>query len=137
MKNGPYKRHFRPDHAVLAFLGRRHLHGVQSAPRSRPKYTSTKVLVIGLTLAFGATGHAGAQEVMTPSGCQDAHPAPGLLRRLCQCFSPNDGIPRTFSYYYTPRLNQPCHFRGVRPDGTKYWRSTVRGLPMGHQWLAD
>jgi hypothetical protein len=137
MKNGPHQIHFRPDHAVFAFVRRLHLHELKSLSRPHPRCASTKALVIGLTLGLGATGHAGAQELMTSSGCQDAHPAPGLLRRLCQCFSPNDGIPRTFSYYYTPRLNQPCHFRVVRPDGTKYWTSTVRGLPMGHPWLAD
>jgi hypothetical protein len=137
MKKGPTQRDLRPDHAVPAIVARRRLHELQSLPRSHSRYTSTGAFVVALALAFGATGHAGAQELMTASGCQDAHPAPGLLRRLCQCFSPNDGIPRTFSYYYTPGLNQPRHFRVVRPDGKKYWTSTVRGLPMGHQWVAD
>ena len=128
---------FRPDHAVPAIVTRRRSHEISSILRYHPRYTSTGVFVIGLALALGATTHTGAQELTASSGCQVAHPAPGLLRRLCQCFSPNDGIPRTFSYYYTPGLNQPCHFRIVRPDGKKYWTSTVRGLPMGHQWVAD
>jgi hypothetical protein len=52
------------------------------------------------------------------------------------CLTSYDGIPRTFSYYYSPWLNKPRHFPVVGPDGKTHWRSTVRGLPMGYQWLA-
>jgi hypothetical protein len=40
-------------------------------------------------------------------------------------------IPRTFSYYYNYKFNQPRHFRAVGPDGQTYWRKTVHGLPFG------
>jgi hypothetical protein len=43
-------------------------------------------------------------------------------------------IPRTFSYYYAPWFNQPCHFKVVGPDGKTRWRTTVRGLPLGTPW---
>ncbi len=47
-----------------------------------------------------------------------------------------DGIPRTFSYQYSTRLNQPRKFRVIGQDGKTYWVTTVRGLPRGMQWLA-
>jgi hypothetical protein len=43
-------------------------------------------------------------------------------------------FPRTYSYQYAPWFNQPRHTRFVAPDGRKYWRTTVRGLPMGTPW---
>jgi hypothetical protein len=43
-------------------------------------------------------------------------------------------IPRTYSYYYATRFNQPCHYRVVGPDGHIYWRTAVRGLPLGTPW---
>jgi hypothetical protein len=43
-------------------------------------------------------------------------------------------IPRTYSYYYATWFNQPCHSKYVGPDGHIYWRTTVRGLPLGTPW---
>jgi hypothetical protein len=43
-------------------------------------------------------------------------------------------IPRTYSYYYNTWFNQPCHSRVVGPDGRTWWRTTVRGLPLGAPW---
>ncbi len=43
-------------------------------------------------------------------------------------------IPRTFSYYYTPWLNHPRHYKVVEPDGTIGWRTTVHGQPRGTPW---
>jgi hypothetical protein len=46
-------------------------------------------------------------------------------------------IPRTYSYYYATWFNQPRHFRVVGPHGKTYWRTTVRGLPLGTPWPSD
>jgi hypothetical protein len=46
-------------------------------------------------------------------------------------------IPRTYSYLYANWFNQPRHFRVVGPDGKTYWRTTVRGLPLGTPWPSD
>jgi hypothetical protein len=43
-------------------------------------------------------------------------------------------FPRTFSYQYDTWFNQPRHTRHVGPDGRVFWRTTVRGLPMGTPW---
>ena len=43
-------------------------------------------------------------------------------------------IPRTYSYYYGTRFNQPCHTKVVGPDGRTHWITTVRGLPLGTPW---
>lgn len=43
-------------------------------------------------------------------------------------------IPRTFSYYYTPWLNHPRHYKVVEPDGTIGWRTSVHGQPRGTPW---
>jgi hypothetical protein len=95
-----------------------------------------RAVVVGLAVAFAAPNFAQAQEPLVPPPVPDSYVVQGPLYRLWNCLTPNDGIPRTFSYYYTPWLNQPRHFHVVGPDGKKHWRSTVRGLPMGYQWLA-
>ena len=137
MKNGPNWMCFHPDDSVCAPGSRRRRHEGRHLMRSRRGRNLAWAFVVGMAAALAATDHGVAQELVVPPPIPNAYPAPGLLHRLCHCLSPNDGIPRTFSYYYTPGLNQPCHFRVVRPDGTTFWTSTVRGLPMGYQWLAD
>ncbi len=137
MKNGPNRMCYHPDDSVPAPGSRRRRHEGRRLVTFHRGRNLAWAFVVGLAAALAATDHAVAQEPLVPPPIPDAYPAPGLLHRLCHCLSPNDGIPRTFSYYYAPSLNQPCHFRVVRPDGTTYWTSTVRGLPMGYQWLAD
>jgi hypothetical protein len=43
-------------------------------------------------------------------------------------------FPRTYSYVYPSRFNTPVHRKYVGPDGRTYWRTTVRGLPLGTPW---
>jgi hypothetical protein len=57
-----------------------------------------------------------------------------LFHLGCCLHSTGPAIPRTYSYYYNTWFNQPCHFRVVGPDGHTYWRTTVRGLPLGTPW---
>ncbi|MGO9468532.1 MAG: hypothetical protein ACLQIB_19100 [Isosphaeraceae bacterium] len=94
------------------------------------------IWVLGLSAVLAAEGQAVAQQPMVPPGAPIAYPIPFRPRHLWDFFLPNDGIPRTYSYYYSPWLNQPHHFPVTGPDGRKYWRSTVRGVPMGQQWAA-
>lgn len=91
--------------------------------------------VLGLAALLAAPGRSEAQGIVSPDGPN------GFLR----LYPPDHGwglwqdcavIPRTYSYQYNYRYNQPCHFRVVGPDGRTYWRTTVRGLPMGMQWLS-
>jgi len=92
--------------------------------------------VLGFAALIEVEGQAMAQQPMVPPGAPIAYPIPFRPRHLWDCFLPNDGIPRTYSYYYSPWLNQPHHFPFTGPDGRTYWRSTVRGVPMGLQWAA-
>jgi hypothetical protein len=96
--------------------------------------------VLGLASFVWSENCASAQEPVAAPVAPVAYPLPIRSTprpfHLCDFFLPNDGIPRTYSYYYTPWLNQPRHIPFIGPDGRKYWRTTVRGLPMGMQWAA-
>ena len=96
--------------------------------------------VLGLAAFVWLENRATAQEFAAPPVAPIAYPLPIRSTprpfHLCDLFLPHDGIPRTYSYYYTPWLNQPRHVPFIGPDGRKYWRSTVRGVPMGMQWAA-
>ncbi len=94
------------------------------------------ICVLGLAALVAAECQAVAQHPMVSPGAPIAYPIPFRPQHLWHFFLPNDGIPRTYSYYYSPWLNQPHHFPVTGPDGRKYWRSTVRGVPMGQQWAA-
>jgi hypothetical protein len=98
------------------------------------------VCALGLMAILAAENRASAQEPVVLPAAPVAYPVPyPPVRRsfhFCDFFLPDDGIPRTYSYYYTPWLNQPRHVKFVGPDGRKYWQSTVRGVPMGMQWAA-
>jgi hypothetical protein len=94
-------------------------------------------VVFALAATLRVTDHALAQEPTILPTAPIADPVASRPHRWCDFLLPNDGIPRTYSYYYSPWLNQPRHFRVRRPDGTTYWTSTVRGLPIGYQWLAQ
>ncbi len=136
MKSGTDRICFYSDDLVRA-LGplRRHLE-VRPFVRSHPSYSAVWGIIFTVAATLGVTDHALAQEPIGPPPVPIAYPVASRPHRLRDLFMPNDGIPRTYSYYYTPWLNQPRHFRVRRPDGTTYWTSTVRGLPIGYQWLA-
>jgi hypothetical protein len=107
--------------------------------RRRRLYARRKLAwacALGLAALIAVERQAVAQQPMVPPGAPIAYPIPFRPQHLWDFFLPNDGIPRTYSYYYSPWLNQPVHFRVTGPDGRKYWRSTVRGVPMGLQWAA-
>jgi hypothetical protein len=124
-----------PSIRSLGFCQRRH-NGrriVRFHPRCKPVWAC----VLGLATQLAAPGRAQAQEPMVTPATPNAYlMPPNRPHHLWHFLAPNDGIPRTYSYYYSPWLNQPNHFPVVGPDGKTYWRSTVRGLPMGMQWLA-
>jgi len=110
------------------------------APPARRISSAAAAWALGLAAFVSGAGKAKAQELVpypvAPIGYP--HPSRPTARpfHLCDFFLPEDGIPRTYSYYYTPWMNQPRHFPFVGPDGRKYWQSTVRGMPMGMQWAA-
>jgi hypothetical protein len=136
MENGPNGMWFPGDQSGpgLGMCQRRAEH--RRWMRFRPSYNQLWALVVSLAGSLAPLHHAQAQEPTVPPPVANAYLMPSRPHHWWNCLSANDGIPRTFSYYYTPWLNQPIHFRVVGPDGKTYWRSTVRGLPMGSQWLA-
>jgi len=137
MKCGPDRMSFSSDESVRALRSWRRSYEVRQLVRSHPSRNAALAFVVGLAAALAPTDHAFAQDPIVPPPVPNVYTVPGRTHRWCDCFLPNDGIPRTYSYYYSPWLNQPRHFRVIRPDGTTYWTSTVRGLPMGYQWLAQ
>jgi hypothetical protein len=137
MQSGPDRTYIYPDESVPPVGSRRRRHEVRRLVRFHPSNNTAWAFVVGLAAALAATDHALAQEPMVPPPVPITYPVPSRPHHWCDFFLPNDGIPRTYSYYYSPWLNQPRHFRVVRPDGKTYWTSTVRGLPMGYQWLAQ
>ncbi len=90
-----------------------------------------RFLVLSASLAAPARVHA--QTEVVPAG-----PISRVRHHLSHLGSglhaEKAAIPRTYSYYYATWFNQPCHFRVVGPDGKTYWRTTVRGLPLGTPW---
>jgi hypothetical protein len=100
-----------------------------STPRAR-----AFARIFGLSVVMGASTCSLAQEVVhgegpvAPAGYDRPHHGWGLFH------SRRPPIPRTYSYYYDRWFNQPCHYRVVGPDGKTYWRTTVRGLPLGTPW---
>jgi hypothetical protein len=136
MKSDPNALCFAPDLSVRGDTSCRRFHNGGLLKRFYPRRILIRAFVVGLTAASAVTDHAIAQEPMAPPTVPNAYVAPGLHHHWYHFFSSYDGIPRTYSYIYSPRLNQPHHFRVVGPDGKTYWTSTVRGLPIGYQWLA-
>ena len=137
MKNGPNRMRFAPAPLVCARTSCRQHHEARRQMRFYPKRNLVWTIVAGLAAVLAATGHALAQEPTFPPAIPNAYVAPGPPRHWYRFFSSDDGIPRTYSYIYSRRLNQPRHFRVVGPDGKRYWTSTVRDLPMGYQYLAQ
>jgi len=136
MKNGPNGMAFDPDPSVPSLASCRQRHDGRRLVRFHPGCNPVWACVLGLAAQLAAPSRGQAQEPMIPPATTNAYLMPSRPHHWWNCFSPNDGIPRTYSYYYSPWLNQPRHFRVVGPDGKAYWTSTVRGLPMGYQWLA-
>jgi hypothetical protein len=138
MKSGTDRICLNSYEPVRALGSRRRNHEVRPFVRSQPSRNAVWGVVFALVATLGATDHALAQEpTIGLPPVPSAYPVASRPHRWCDLFLPHDGIPRTYSYYYSPRLNQPRHFRVRRPDGTTYWTTTVRGLPLGYQWLAQ
>ncbi len=101
-------------------------------------FRSTRARAIARALAPGAMLTA-----PTRSPAQTEVPPAGPIGRMRHHLShwaeglhaEKVAIPRTYSYYYATWLNQPCHSKYVGPDGHTYWRTTVRGLPLGTPWV--
>jgi hypothetical protein len=104
--------------------------------RFRPVRNALWGLVLGVAAPLAAPAHARAQEPVAPLPDPNVYAATVQPHHWWSFLCPNDGIPRTYSYYYTPWLNQPRHFPVVGPNGKTHWMVTVRGLPMGSQWMA-
>ncbi len=136
MKSGPNRMCFDPERSVAALGSCRRRDDRRRFKRIHLRCNLVWSVVVGLAAPLAAADHAQAQEPMVPAVNPNAYLTPSRPHHWWNCLSANDGIPRTYSYYYSRRLNQPRHFRVVGPDGKTYWRSTVRGLPMGSQWLA-
>jgi hypothetical protein len=115
-----------------------------SGPALRPRWRRTEhrrwmrfqrsplwALVVGLAGLLAPPDHAEAQEPVAPPPFPTAYPISVGPHHWWSCLTANDGIPRTYSYYYTPSINQPIHFRVIGPNGKTCWRSAVRGLPLG------
>jgi hypothetical protein len=136
MKNGPSGTCFDPEPSVPALVSCRRRHEGGRRVRFHPIRNAVWASVVGLAATLAAPQYARAQEPLVPPGSPNAYLMPSRPHHWWSFLSSNDGIPRTYSYYYTPWLNQPRHIRVVGPDGKTYWTSTVRGLPMGTPWLA-
>jgi hypothetical protein len=101
--------------------------------RFHPARTRAVARALALSVLLAAPTRVSAQTDDAPAGPHGwlrhhlSNPAWGLHARKVP-------IPRTYSYYYAPWFNQPCHFRVVGPDGCTRWRTTVRGLPLGTPW---
>jgi hypothetical protein len=103
--------------------------------RSRtPRVLALTWLSLGLSALMAWSTCAQAQDVLSPGGSTDPVRRSGIHHVLNFFHSRNPPIPRTYSYYYDTWFNQPRHSMVVAPDGTKRWRTTVRGLPPGTPW---
>jgi hypothetical protein len=80
---------------------------------------------LGLTVTVAAPASAKAQD---PVAASRSYGYKGGLLFHRPVF------PRTYSYMYPSRFNLPRHTKYVGPDGKTYWRTTVRGLPLGTPW---
>jgi hypothetical protein len=89
---------------------------------------------LGLSALMAWSTCAQAQDVLSPGGRAGPVRDHGTHHVLNFFHSRTPPIPRTYSYYYNTRFNQPRHSKVVAPDGTKRWRTTVRGLPLGTPW---
>jgi len=94
-----------------------------------PIFPHASSWVLGLVLFAAAPTLSTAQDqlLVAPSGHAGQHHG-------CGSHSSQAVFPRTFSYQYDSWFNRPRHTRYVGPDGQVFWRTTVRGLPMGTPW---
>ena len=112
-------------HQPVRALGpRRRHHEVRPYASSHPSRNAVWGVIFAVAATLGATDHSLAQEPIAPPPVSIAYPVASPPHRWCDFLLPNDGIPRTYSYYYSPWLNQPRLFRVRRPNGSTYWTST-------------
>ena len=119
---------------------RRH-HEVRPFVRSHPSRNAVWGVVFALAATLGVTDSLRlAQEPTGLPPFQSPTQWPADLIVACDFLLPNDGIPRTYSYYYSPWLNQPRHspWSAVR-TGQRTGRSYRAWPPhrILHQWLAQ
>jgi hypothetical protein len=98
---------------------------------STPARAFARALVLSALLVAPTRVQAQADDPPAGPNGQGRH---HLFHHAWGLHARNVPIPRTYSYYYAPWFNQPCHFRVVGPDGHTYWRTAVRGLPLGTPW---
>ena len=91
---------------------------------------SALIATVGLVLLSAVTTSSMAQEVVVPIA-PDGHAG---HHHKWFSHSSRAVFPRTFSYQYDSWFNRPRHTRYVGPDGKVFWRTTVRGLPVGTPW---
>ena len=89
--------------------------------------------VFWLAFAFASPTRSHAQDMVPPAVPTEHSKHDRSHHWLC-FRSHREVFPRTYSYQYDIWFNRPHHFKVVGPDGKKYWRTTVRGLPMGTPW---
>jgi hypothetical protein len=136
VQNDAKEKSFKSKPSFLSLTSDRRRHEGRRLLRFHRRCNRAFACVLGLASLIAVGNRALAQQPMISPAPPIPHPVTSRPFHLWDCFLPDDGIPRTYSYYYTPWLNQPRHFPFVGPDGRKYWRSTVRGVPMGMQWAA-
>jgi hypothetical protein len=138
MENQPHRMRLCSSGFKAADRSYRRRHDRTHSRRGHASWNPILVFVVGVVALAAAPCNAVAQEPTIPP--LPANPGPYLVpphrHHWWSCLTANDGIPRTYSYYYSPYLNQPSHLPVAGPDGKRYWITRVRGLPMGSQWLA-
>ncbi len=137
MKSGPRRMCVDPDLPASTRRACRRRDDCGRVWRLHLKCNPALAFVVGLATSLAVPDQALAQDpTVLPAATPNVYPISSRPHHWWSCLTANDGIPRTYSYYYSFRVNQPRHFAVVGPDGKTYWRTTVRGLPMGSQWLA-
>jgi hypothetical protein len=105
--------------------------------RFRPTNARVFAWALGLSAMLMAPARSQAQDVIYSGESIDQsqhhphHHGWGFFH------SRHPAIPRTYSYYYNRWFNRPHHVPVVGADGKTYWRTTVRGLPLGTPWPPD
>ncbi len=100
--------------------------------RLRPSIPLARRCVLCLVALAAVSTGALAQDVVVPLvPIANAGPFP-IGHGWGFCHHPV--FPRTYSYQYDIWFNRPKHTPFVGPDGKCYWRTTVRGLPLGAPW---
>jgi hypothetical protein len=101
--------------------------------RSRTARSLTLSSVLGVAALLSMPARSPAQVAVTPA-VPNGYVVPAQPHGGWGLGPRRPPIPRTYSYYYNTRFNQPRRVRVVGPDGRTRWRTTVRGLPLGTPW---